>query len=129
MTEDERAEQVIRAGVPVEAKDWTCMGCGEVETIRVPGRPKGVHGTVVMLDNKGIGRPVDVWAHPTRKCAGSPLLKSLIGETSEAPEPADEGETIPATLMGRGKRGKALAEAEALTGAPASEREPEAVSN
>lgn len=129
MTEDERAASVIRAGRPVEAEDWQCVGCGEVVTIRKPGRPAGVHGTVVTVDENGrVGKPIDVWAHAKPRCIGG-VLRVLAGEAPETPELADEGETIPATLMGRSKRGKTLAGAEALTGAPASEREPEAASN
>jgi hypothetical protein len=89
MTEDERAESVIRAGVPVPAKDWICPGCGEQLTIREtrpdgkPGRPAGVHGTFVLVDDDGgTGRPLDVWAHPKPRCVGG-ILKMLAGETPE----------------------------------------------
>jgi hypothetical protein len=128
MTEDERAEAVIRAGTPVEAEDWRCVGCGEVVTIRKPGRPAGVHGTVVTVDENGrVGKPIDVWAHAKPRCIGG-VLRVLAGEAPETPEPADEGEAVPASLMGR-KRKPVTPVDEALTGAPASEREPEAASN
>jgi hypothetical protein len=129
VTEDERAEAVIRAGVPVPAKDWTCVGCGATETIREPGRPAGVHGTVVIVDDQGrAGKPVDVWAHPKPRCIGG-ILRVLAGEAPETSE-SDEGETVSvSTLRGRRGKGSDLAAAEALSGAPASEREPEAAAS
>lgn len=132
MTEDERAAQVLEGpGTPADSKNFICIGCGEKLTIEIPGKPFGVYGTVLLFNEHGVSAPVAIWGHEKGKCVGSPLLKALRGETSEVPEtpePADEGETIPATLMGRKRKG-VTPEAEALTGAPASEREPEAVSN
>jgi hypothetical protein len=89
MTEDEeRAEAVIRAGVAVPAKDWTCVGCLEVVTIREPGRPAGVHGTVVKVDEAGKpGKPVDVWAHAKPRCI-SGILRTIGGEEVGEPESA-----------------------------------------
>jgi hypothetical protein len=105
VTEDERAEAVIRAGVPVPAKKWECVGCHGSEILADHERPAGIHGTVVIVDEQGrAGKPVDVWAHPKPRCIGG-ILRVLAGEAPETPESDSEGETVSvSTLRGRPRK-------------------------
>lgn len=88
MTQDEeRAEQLVRAGVTKPSRTFTCIGCGESVVMEIPGRPEGAHGSLVMADKDGkLGKPVDIWGHPKGKCIGSPILRALTGEGPEASE-------------------------------------------
>lgn len=110
MTDQERAESVIRAGVPVDARDFTCAGCGETVTIRVPGRPAGGHGTLVTVDDKDIaGKPVDIFVHRNRKCITAGVVKALgesAGDTAGT-EPEAEAEIPPVAHLPRGRRSDA----------------------
>jgi hypothetical protein len=131
MTDQERAESVIRAGVRVEADDFTCIGCGETVTIRVPGRPAGGHGTLVTVDDNGkAGSPVDVWVHRNRKCVAAGVLKVLAASAGDAQdaEPEAEAETPPVahirrTAAGTGRRGSDEGSAPATPAEPQPETE------
>jgi len=108
--EEERAEGVIRAGKPVEARDWTCVGGDGVVTIPVvypdgrPGRPAGIHGTFVLVDEDGkAGKPVDVWAHARARCIAK-ILGLVSGETPDAP--AEEAEPATPIRSRREKEGR-----------------------
>jgi hypothetical protein len=108
--EEQRAERVIRAGMPVEAQRWVCAGGDGDLTIPVvypdgrPGRPAGLHGTFVLVDEEGkAGEPVDVWVHPRKAC----VAKILALVAGEKPEPVEEKPEPPAEPTPiRHRRGK-----------------------
>lgn len=104
MTDQERAEDLIRAGVPVEAKDFTCP-CGETVTVRVPGKPGGVHAPLVLVNDAGeVIRVLDVWVHNSPRC-WSKALKALTAGTG-APEATDGGDEEEAPTPIRHRRAK-----------------------
>jgi hypothetical protein len=110
MTDQERAESVIRAGKHSDSRDFVCQGCGELVTIRLPGRPAGGHITLVAaVDETGpLGQVVDIWVHRNRKCIAAGVLKALgesAGDAQDA-EPEAEAETPPVAHIRRaGRRG------------------------
>ena len=119
--EEERAESVIRAGQAVEARSWSCAGGDETQTIPVVypdgrlGRPAGIHGTLVLVDDDGrAGEPVDVWVHPTAKCVAK-LVGLLKGKGADpTPEPAED--SVPTPLRRRVEKVDEAPPAEASAG-------------
>lgn len=108
---EQGAEELIRAGVPVEAQNFTCP-CGETVTVQVPGKPAGVHAPLVLVNEVGeIVRVLNVWVHNSPRC-WSKALKALTGGTDTADVTDDEEAPTP---IRRGSK----AEKTSPVGAPA----------
>src|SRR4029077_12674487 len=131
-------ENIIRSGVPSESQDFTCGGCGQVHTVKRPKRKAGAHVALIIVDeNDQASEPV--YTYLDNASAGAKWLKTAFpggqrcarGGASDAPDaedPDSEGEAVPASLMGRKRKGPEVI-AVPSEPAPVSEREPEAVSN
>lgn len=103
---------LIVAGVSAEAKRYPCMGCGEFELLEVldekgkPQFPLGVHAPIVVVTPAGVQAAVPVFAHPTKRCMGTPLYNLLYGKEKAGETDAEESEPEPTPIRHRRAKGE-----------------------